>query len=85
MRKYIAIAVIGAYLALMAAFVWAADAKYGLQMAAKFFAGGLVLLWVLVRALRGFNYILFGGRAPTTAFGRSPIQPPNPSSRPPRP
>ena len=85
MLNHISKVAIGAYLAVLAIFVWAAYVKYGPEMAAKFVAGGLVLLWILARAWRGFKYIIFGGRLPANAIGRSVVQPPRPSSNPPRP
>jgi hypothetical protein len=84
MRKYIAMVAVGTYLAVLAAFVWGAEVKYGPAMAAKFVAGGLVFLWILVRAVRASRFILFGGRVPAI-IGRSIVQPPRSSSRPPPP
>jgi hypothetical protein len=84
MRKYISAIAVGTYLAVLALFVWAAEVKYGPGMAAKFVAGGLVMLWILVRAVRAFSYILLGGRVPAI-IGRSLVQPPSSSSKLPRP
>lgn len=74
MRKQILQALAIAYLVFLAAVIWRAEVKYGLDGATWAGVVGVTFLVVLWRLWRGLAYIFAGGRVPTSVMGTTQFQ-----------